>query len=128
MADLSTNFLGIKSPNPFWLASAPPTDKAYNVERAYEAGWGGVVWKTLGEAGPQHMHLRLADLLHPAPGVIVTTEEIARGAPAGLGGPGGARARGHAMTPPPSKTRNFWGVGPPPAEEEAQLLGGQTPR
>ena len=52
MADLSTDFLGIKSPNPFWLASAPPTDKAYNVERAFEAGWGGVVWKTLGEAGP----------------------------------------------------------------------------
>lgn len=52
MADISTNFLGIKSPNPFWLASAPPTDKAYNVERAFEAGWGGVVWKTLGEAGP----------------------------------------------------------------------------
>ena len=52
MADLSTNFIGIKSPNPFWLASAPPTDKAYNVERAFEAGWGGVVWKTLGEAGP----------------------------------------------------------------------------
>lgn len=52
MADLTTNFLGIKSPNPFWLASAPPTDKAYNVERAFEAGWGGVVWKTLGEAGP----------------------------------------------------------------------------
>ena len=49
MADLSINFAGIKSPNPFWLASAPPTDKAYNVERAYEAGWGGVVWKTLGE-------------------------------------------------------------------------------
>ena len=48
MADLTTNFIGIKSPNPFWLASAPPTDKAYNVERAYEAGWGGVVWKTLG--------------------------------------------------------------------------------
>ncbi len=52
MADISSNFLGIKSPNPFWLASAPPTDKAYNVERAFEAGWGGVVWKTLGEAGP----------------------------------------------------------------------------
>lgn len=49
MADLSTNFLGIKSPNPFWLASAPPTDKEYNVVRAFEAGWGGVVWKTLGE-------------------------------------------------------------------------------
>ncbi len=52
MASLTTNFLGIRSPNPFWLASAPPTDKAYNVERAFKAGWGGVVWKTLGEAGP----------------------------------------------------------------------------
>ena len=48
MADLSSNFVGIRSPNPFWLASAPPTDKAYNVNRAFEAGWGGVVWKTLG--------------------------------------------------------------------------------
>ncbi|MDP2722841.1 MAG: NAD-dependent dihydropyrimidine dehydrogenase subunit PreA [Bacteroidales bacterium] len=48
MADLSSNFLGIKSPNPFWLASGPPTDKKYNVMRAFEAGWGGVVWKTLG--------------------------------------------------------------------------------
>ncbi|MCC6007706.1 MAG: NAD-dependent dihydropyrimidine dehydrogenase subunit PreA [Rhodobacteraceae bacterium] len=52
MADLSTNFVGITSPNPFWLASAPPTDKAYNVVRAFKAGWGGVVWKTLGEDGP----------------------------------------------------------------------------
>ena len=48
MADLRCNFVGIQSPNPFWLASAPPTDKAYNVNRAFEAGWGGVVWKTLG--------------------------------------------------------------------------------
>jgi len=52
MANLHTTFAGIHSPNPFWLASAPPTDKAYNVNRAFEAGWGGVVWKTLGEAGP----------------------------------------------------------------------------
>lgn len=52
MADLSIEFAGIKSPNPFWLASAPPTDKAYNVVRAFKAGWGGVVWKTLGEDGP----------------------------------------------------------------------------
>ena len=52
MADLTTEFLGIKSPNPFWLASAPPTDKAYNVNRAFEAGWGGAVWKTLGEDPP----------------------------------------------------------------------------
>ena len=48
MANLQSSFLGIKSPNPFWLASAPPTDKKINVLRAFEAGWGGVVWKTLG--------------------------------------------------------------------------------
>jgi dihydropyrimidine dehydrogenase (NAD+) subunit PreA len=52
MADLTTDFIGIRSPNPFWLASAPPTDKEYNVRRAFEAGWGGVVWKTLGAEGP----------------------------------------------------------------------------
>ncbi|NOX69718.1 MAG: NAD-dependent dihydropyrimidine dehydrogenase subunit PreA [Gammaproteobacteria bacterium] len=52
MADLTSEFAGIQSPNPFWLASAPPTDKAYNVNRAFEAGWGGVVWKTLGEDPP----------------------------------------------------------------------------
>ena len=52
MANLATSFIGIKSPNPFWLASAPPTDKEYNVVRAYKAGWGGVVWKTLGLDGP----------------------------------------------------------------------------
>jgi dihydropyrimidine dehydrogenase (NAD+) subunit PreA len=52
MADLRSDFLGISSPNPFWLASAPPTDKAYNVNRAFEAGWGGAVWKTLGEDPP----------------------------------------------------------------------------
>jgi dihydropyrimidine dehydrogenase (NAD+) subunit PreA len=52
MAELHSTFLGIPSPNPFWLASAPPTDKAYNVNRAFEAGWGGAVWKTLGEDPP----------------------------------------------------------------------------
>ena len=52
MPDIRNDFIGIKSPNPFWLASAPPTDKEYNVVRAFEAGWGGVVWKTLGEEGP----------------------------------------------------------------------------
>jgi dihydropyrimidine dehydrogenase (NAD+) subunit PreA len=52
MANLASNFVGIKSPNPFWLASAPPTDKAYNVIRAFKDGWGGVVWKTLGTDPP----------------------------------------------------------------------------
>ncbi|MCI3922245.1 NAD-dependent dihydropyrimidine dehydrogenase subunit PreA [Paenibacillus sp. TRM 82003] len=48
MADLSIDLAGIKSPNPFWLASAPPTNTGYQVQRAFEAGWGGAVWKTLG--------------------------------------------------------------------------------
>ena len=68
MADIRSNFLGIKSPNPFWLASAPPTDKEYNVVRAFEAGWGGVVWKTLGidphvvnVSGPRYGTLRSQD-------------------------------------------------------------------
>ena len=49
MADLRCNIAGIESINPFWLASAPPTDKYVNVVRSFKAGWGGVVWKTLGE-------------------------------------------------------------------------------
>ena len=48
MPDLSINFAGIKSPNPFWLASAPPTNSGYQVMKAFDAGWGGAVWKTLG--------------------------------------------------------------------------------
>lgn len=48
MPDLSTNCAGIKSPNPFWLASAPPANSGLQIQRAFEAGWGGAVWKTLG--------------------------------------------------------------------------------
>lgn len=48
MADLRSNFLGIQSPNPFWLASGPPTNTGGQVMRAFDAGWGGVVWKTIG--------------------------------------------------------------------------------
>ncbi|MEM1102985.1 MAG: NAD-dependent dihydropyrimidine dehydrogenase subunit PreA [Pseudomonadota bacterium] len=52
MADLGCVIAGVESVNPFWLASAPPTDKKYNVVRAFEAGWGGAVWKTLGADPP----------------------------------------------------------------------------
>ncbi len=48
MANLQTNLAGIKSPNPFWLASAPPTNSGYQIMKAFDAGWGGAVWKTLG--------------------------------------------------------------------------------
>ncbi len=49
MADLTTNCGGIVSPNPFWLASAPPANSGGQVQRAFDAGWGGAVWKTLGQ-------------------------------------------------------------------------------
>jgi hypothetical protein len=71
MADLRSNFAGIRSPNPFWLASAPPTDKAYNVHRAFEAGWGGVVWKTLGEDGPP-----IVNVNGPRYGALLTPDVV----------------------------------------------------
>src|SRR4051812_20171422 len=49
MADLSINCAGIKSPNPFWVASGPPANTAGQAHRAFEAGWGGFVWKTIGD-------------------------------------------------------------------------------
>src|SRR5258708_16853690 len=49
MADLHMRFCGIESPNPFWRASGPSTTTAGQVMRAFEAGWGGGVWKTIGE-------------------------------------------------------------------------------
>src|SRR5579864_2213215 len=50
MADLSIRFAGkIHSPNPFWLASGPPSNCGDQVKRAFDAGWGGAVWKTIGE-------------------------------------------------------------------------------
>ncbi|MBS1517162.1 MAG: NAD-dependent dihydropyrimidine dehydrogenase subunit PreA [Bacteroidetes bacterium] len=48
MPDLKINFAGIKAPNPFWLASAPPTNSGYQIMKAFDQGWGGAVWKTLG--------------------------------------------------------------------------------
>jgi dihydropyrimidine dehydrogenase (NAD+) subunit PreA len=47
-ADLSTVFTGLRFENPFLLASAPPTESDSNIMRAFDAGWGGVVTKTIG--------------------------------------------------------------------------------
>jgi len=47
--DLSVDMAGIKSPNPFWLASCPISNNGEMVQRAFDAGWGGAVWKTIGE-------------------------------------------------------------------------------
>ena len=51
MADLRVHQLrrAYRCPNPFWLASGPPTNCGEQVMRAFDAGWGGAVWKTIGE-------------------------------------------------------------------------------
>jgi dihydroorotate dehydrogenase len=62
--DLSVEFTGIRFENPFLLASAPPTESESNILHAFEAGWGGVVTKTIGlhpvvnVAGPRTKFLR----------------------------------------------------------------------
>jgi dihydropyrimidine dehydrogenase (NAD+) subunit PreA len=67
VADLSAEFTGIKFENPYLLASAPPTESESNIMRAFDAGWGGVVTKTIGlhpvtnVAGPRTKFLRLDD-------------------------------------------------------------------
>jgi dihydropyrimidine dehydrogenase (NAD+) subunit PreA len=67
MAELSTTFTGIHFENPFLLASAPPTESEANIMRAFEAGWGGVVTKTIGlhpvvnVKGPKTKFLRSED-------------------------------------------------------------------
>src|SRR5437773_11109792 len=47
-AELSTTFTGIRFQNPFLLSSAPPTESEQNILRAFDAGWAGVVTKTIG--------------------------------------------------------------------------------
>jgi dihydropyrimidine dehydrogenase (NAD+) subunit PreA len=48
MADKRVTFTGIPFENPFLLSSAPPTESESNILRAFDAGWGGVVAKTIG--------------------------------------------------------------------------------
>jgi dihydropyrimidine dehydrogenase (NAD+) subunit PreA len=48
MANLAINIKGMKAPNPFFLASATPTSYGKQIARAFEAGWGGAVTKTVG--------------------------------------------------------------------------------
>jgi dihydropyrimidine dehydrogenase (NAD+) subunit PreA len=63
---LAVSFTGLRFENPFLLASAPPTESETNIMRAFDAGWGGVVTKTIGlhpvvnVAGPKTKFLRAA--------------------------------------------------------------------
>lgn len=48
--DLSITFLGVKFDNPFCLSSSPVGNCYDMCAKAYEEGWGGVVFKTIGPA------------------------------------------------------------------------------
>ena len=67
MADRTTTFTGIRFENPFLLSSAPPTESESNIMRAFEAGWGGVVTKTIG--------------LHPVVNVVGAKAKFMRTSP-----------------------------------------------
>jgi len=66
--ELSTKFTGLEFVNPFVLASAPPTESKRKILKAFEAGWGGVVTKTIGlhpvenVAGPKTIYQRTSEV------------------------------------------------------------------
>src|SRR5215470_7775933 len=64
---LATTFTGLRFENPFLLASAPPTESESNIMRAFDAGWGGVVTKTIG--------------LHPVANVVGPKTKFLRATP-----------------------------------------------
>src|SRR6202040_2742287 len=92
MADLRVKLCGVESPNPFWLASGPPKNTGEQVMRAFDAGWGGAVWKTIGEPiqntssryasidlnGVKMMGLNNIELISDRP-IEVNLREIAEG-------------------------------------------------
>ena len=53
MADISVSFCGKKFINPFVIAATPSSDSLEKVERAFQAGWGGAVLKTIEPEGKQ---------------------------------------------------------------------------
>jgi dihydroorotate dehydrogenase len=64
---LATTFTGLEFINPFILASAPPTESKRKILKAFDAGWGGVVTKTIGlhpvenVAGPKTIYQRTSE-------------------------------------------------------------------
>lgn len=74
MPDLSVSLAGVRSPNPFWLGSGPPTNSGDQVKRAFDLGWGGAVWKTLGNP-IVNVSSRLA-AVHQGPNRVVGLNNI----------------------------------------------------
>ena len=81
MATLKTTFAGVSMPNPFMLASAPPTTNCEMVARSFDAGWGGAVLKTMA------YDLRMARNVNPriAATALLTSSSAAQSpSPSGL--------------------------------------------
>jgi dihydropyrimidine dehydrogenase (NADP+) len=47
MADISIEVNGVKFPNPYVIGSGPPSTNFRTIDKAFTAGWGGVVAKTV---------------------------------------------------------------------------------
>src|SRR5271156_4605282 len=75
MSDLSVNFCGLRSPNPFWLASGPPTNTGGQVMRAFDAGWGGPVWKTIGDPIPNTSSIMVESNREPWHDIVRRAED-----------------------------------------------------
>jgi dihydropyrimidine dehydrogenase (NAD+) subunit PreA len=57
---LALDFCGVHFPNPFCLSSSPVANSAEMCARAFDAGWGGVYYKTLGKEDEHRVY-------HPSP-------------------------------------------------------------
>jgi len=60
--DISVDFCGFHLENPFMLSSAPPTASIEMIQRAFDAGWGGAVTKTLAFTPTPNVEPRFATL------------------------------------------------------------------
>jgi len=56
MRDLGVEFCGIRFENPLMLSSSPVSNTAEMVSRAFEAGFGGVMYKCLGSSDVKIVH------------------------------------------------------------------------
>ena len=63
--DLSIDFLGVHCENPFFLSSSPVDSDYEMVAKAFESGWGGVAYKTVGIFLPDECSPRFDITGHP---------------------------------------------------------------
>lgn len=68
--DLSIEFLGVKCENPFFLSYSPVGNCYEMCAKAFEVGWGGVVFKTIGFFRPKEVSPRFTNLKKEATSFI----------------------------------------------------------